>query len=132
MRRPAFQVKFPDAESRSKYCPGFCMYTLPMDVKIFTLLAALQVGAALAQAPASNSCESLKGLSLPDASVTLAEARPNGSYTVTGLGMPPYTGGGPADRSVRLPSHCRVVATIKPTADSDIRVEFWLPANGWN
>ena len=109
------------------------MYTRLMDVKIFTLLAALQIGAALAQARDSNSCESLKGLSLPDASVMLAEARPNASYTVTGLGMPPYTGrGGPADRSVRLPGHCRVVAAIKPTADSDIRVDLWLPANGWN
>jgi feruloyl esterase len=109
------------------------MYTRLMDVKILALLAALQIGAALAQAPASNSCESLKGLSFPDASVMLAEARPNASYTVTGPGMPPYTErGGPADRSVRLPGHCRVVAAIKPTADSDIRVELWLPANGWN
>src|SRR5262249_17260214 len=27
---------------------------------------------------------------------------------------------------------CRVTATIKPTSDSDIRVEVWLPATNWN
>ena len=31
-----------------------------------------------------------------------------------------------------LPAFCRVAATIKPTSDSDIKVEVWLPASGWN
>ncbi len=31
-----------------------------------------------------------------------------------------------------LPAFCRVAATIKPTADSDIKMEIWLPASGWN
>ena len=32
----------------------------------------------------------------------------------------------------RLPSFCRVQAVARPTADSDIRIEVWLPAEGWN
>ena len=32
----------------------------------------------------------------------------------------------------KLPSFCRVSGSIKPTADSDIRFEVWLPAERWN
>jgi feruloyl esterase len=31
-----------------------------------------------------------------------------------------------------LPAFCRVVATARPTADSSIGIEVWLPASGWN
>jgi feruloyl esterase len=31
-----------------------------------------------------------------------------------------------------LPAFCRVLATLTPTSDSDIKVEVWLPATGWN
>ena len=30
------------------------------------------------------------------------------------------------------PAFCRVALTSKPTADSDIKIEVWLPASGWN
>ncbi|MEI9964916.1 MAG: tannase/feruloyl esterase family alpha/beta hydrolase [Caulobacteraceae bacterium] len=32
----------------------------------------------------------------------------------------------------RLPAFCRIEATLKPSPDSDIKVEVWLPARGWN
>ena len=32
----------------------------------------------------------------------------------------------------RCPPFCRVAVTSKPTADSDIKIEVWLPASGWN
>ena len=31
-----------------------------------------------------------------------------------------------------LPAFCRVVAEAKPTADSDIKIEVWMPLAGWN
>ncbi|OYX06871.1 MAG: feruloyl esterase [Sphingomonadales bacterium 32-68-7] len=31
-----------------------------------------------------------------------------------------------------LPEFCRVQATLTPTSDSDIKVEVWLPTDGWN
>jgi len=31
-----------------------------------------------------------------------------------------------------VPAFCRVVATAKPTADSAIKIEVWLPLTGWN
>ena len=31
-----------------------------------------------------------------------------------------------------LPAHCRVAAVLKPSADSQIEMEVWLPSEGWN
>jgi feruloyl esterase len=31
-----------------------------------------------------------------------------------------------------LPSFCRVAVTLKPSADSDIKMELWMPAANWN
>ena len=40
-----------------------------------------------------------------------------------GRGVPPFSA---------LPAFCRVAATLKPSASSDIRMEAWLPIAGWN
>ena len=31
-----------------------------------------------------------------------------------------------------MPAFCRVAATLTPSKDSDIKIEVWLPASGWN
>ena len=31
-----------------------------------------------------------------------------------------------------LPAFCRVAATLKPSSDSEIKIEVWLPAANWN
>ena len=31
-----------------------------------------------------------------------------------------------------LPPFCRVAATLTPSSDSDIKIEVWLPVQGWN
>jgi hypothetical protein len=38
----------------------------------------------------------------------------------------------PASFYKQLPAFCHVTALAKPTTDSDIRIEVWLPAAGWN
>jgi feruloyl esterase len=43
-----------------------------------------------------------------------------------GRGGPP-----PPDYTV-LPAFCRIGATLKPTTDSEIRIEVWMPLTGWN
>jgi feruloyl esterase len=40
-----------------------------------------------------------------------------------GRGIPPFSA---------LPAFCRVAATLKPSAASDIHMELWLPIAGWN
>ena len=77
----------------------------------------------------AQSCESLSNLKLPDTTITIAQSVEVGAFT------PPagtVTAPGPAANYKDLPAFCRVTATIKPTADSDIKVEVWMPRAGWN
>jgi feruloyl esterase len=74
---------------------------------------------------AAASCESLSSLTLPNTTITLAQTVPAGGFTA------PTTGGAGAQLT-NLPAFCRVAATLRPSSDSDIKVEVWLPASGWN
>ena len=56
----------------------------------------------------------------------MAQVVPAGQFSPQG------EGGSGANPYKKLPDFCRVAATIKPTSDSDIKVEVWLPVNGWN
>lgn len=38
----------------------------------------------------------------------------------------------PVAAAAELPAYCRVAATLRPTDDSDIKMEVWLPEEGWN
>lgn len=70
-------------------------------------------------------CESLAALALPETTITVAKAEPAGTFTPTQLHLP----GHPLEN---LPAFCRVAGEIKPTKDSDIKFELWMPASGWN
>lgn len=67
-------------------------------------------------------CETLARLALPHTTIHLAETVSTGRFA------PP--GGGAALDG--LPSFCRISATARPSADSNIRIEVWLPSSGWN
>jgi feruloyl esterase len=82
-------------------------------------------------AAASTPCESLTKLALPHATVTLAQAVAAGQLTLPAGAMPAFPGF-PAPNFGKLPAICRVAATLKPTSDSDIKIEVWLPSTGWN
>ena len=93
--------------------------------------------AAAAAAPATT-CESLQSLSTPQVSVTV-QAMPSGPFVAPGAaaapaapraGGPGRAGGAPA--AAALPAHCRVTLVLKPTADSKINAELWLPTENWN
>jgi feruloyl esterase len=90
---------------------------------VFLLLLAFQSTASAAP------CESLSGLKLADTTITLAQSVEAGKFVVAAAGG---RGGGGANPYADLPAFCRVTATIKPSSDSDIKVEVWLPASGWN
>jgi feruloyl esterase len=71
-----------------------------------------------------GSCESLASLTLANVTITKAEAVAAGGFTIpAGRG-----GGGVSD----LPAFCRVAATLTPSTDSNVKMELWLPAFGWN
>ena len=72
-------------------------------------------------------CDSLKSLSLPDATIDSVQLVAAGAFTQPG-GRAGRGGNAFAD----LPAFCRVALTAKPSSDSDIKIEVWLPAENWN
>ncbi len=81
-------------------------------------------GVLVAPISAAEACESLTSLMLPHTTVTLAQM-------VAAGGFAGPDGTTPA-AAKKLPAFCRVAATLRPSNDSDIRMEVWMPASGWN
>ncbi len=78
---------------------------------------------------ADDSCDRLAGLKVPNAAITLAQTVAAGSFN----GPPePFSGVDVSALYKSLPAFCRVTAEAKPTQDSDIKIEIWLPTSGWN
>jgi feruloyl esterase len=70
----------------------------------------------------ARTCESLLELAAPMASITVAKTVETVAFTPTA-----------SSETLRgLPSFCRVILKLSPSADSDIGVEIWLPTSGWN
>lgn len=67
----------------------------------------------------------MKGLQLPKVEITSAASVPAGSFASS---VPTVKG----TISVALPAHCVVKAVARPTSDSEIGIEIWLPAKNWN
>ena len=98
-------------------------------MKISAMTCTVWVLACLSAEPAfAASCDSLAALALKDTTITMAQLVPAGQFSAPGARQ--AVGG--ANPYKDLPEFCRVAATLKPTSDSDIKVEVWLPANGWN
>lgn len=68
------------------------------------------------------SCDAIKDLKLPDTTITMSERVNSGAVVVPTLNLPLR----------RLPIFCRVVAVLRPTADSEINFEVWMPESRWN
>jgi feruloyl esterase len=76
-----------------------------MTLHLFAFLTAASIVGA-----APLPCENLTSLNLPKVTITLAQAVAAGT----------------------VPAYCRVAATLKPSEDSDIKMEIWMPTSGWN
>jgi feruloyl esterase len=70
-------------------------------------------------------CESLKTIAITNATITGADKIGPGQFNPPGTART-------AAAFTDLPAFCRVTATLKPTSDSDIKIEVWLPASRWN
>ena len=99
-------------------------------IMIATLLSPLQPAVVHASASQAKpmACEALARVQLPGATITKAERVEAGAFVTPPL---PDRLPGTADYTT-LPAFCRVAATASPTADSAIKFEVWLPAQGWN
>jgi hypothetical protein len=89
----------------------------------FTLYAA--AGLFASPTLAAQSCESLSNLKLPHTTISMAVSVPAGAFK--------RPDAPPANRStMNLPAFCRVAGVIRPSDDSDIKFEVWMPAENWN
>src|SRR3954447_6726141 len=71
-------------------------------------------------------CPSLATLSLRATTITKAEPVAAGAFTL------PNQNPAQPNPYGQLPAFCRVAAIIRPTSDSEIKIEVWHPADGWN
>jgi feruloyl esterase len=85
--------------------------------------------AALAAPTGGSVCENLAKASLPNVTINSAETVAAGTFA-----PPPSPGPFKPNMALfqSLPSFCRVMATLTPSSDSDIKIEVWLPSSGWN
>src|SRR5262245_50088533 len=72
-------------------------------------------------------CEALAQVTLTNGTVLSAQPVAAGAFT-----PPPQANPAAAAAFATMPAFCRVIAKMTPSADSDIRVEVWLPQSGWN
>src|SRR5258708_3146166 len=70
----------------------------------------------------AESRESLSKLASPTVSITLANTIDSGTFMPLGT----------TTSFPHLPASCRITASLKPTSDSDIRIEVWLLIADWN
>ena len=99
-------------------------------IALLTTIAAISGSAWAAGIP----CDAIAKVKLPNAEITTAILVEKGAFT------PPANrgggGGGNAAAAQKiyaaLPAFCRVTASLHPTSDSDIKMEVWMPVQGWN
>ena len=85
-------------------------------ILIAVLVAIMGHGVAIA-ARVGQTCENLRAVKLDGMTVTLAERVAAGAEA----------------RYPKLPAFCKVSATLRPTSDSEIKIEVWMPEGpAWN
>ena len=75
-------------------------------------------------------CAELKNIELERATITSAVDVAAGLFKPANAPANPPAQSGPPSKPI--PQHCRVTMVLKPTADSNINVELWLPTDSWN
>ena len=117
--------------------PGCCAFLCVVSAVLLASTASAQEpGTPAVSGPASSSpasassaaCAALAKLSLPHTRIDSAAIVAAGAFSlhIVGRTIPDPEG------YKRLPAFCRVTATLTPSADSDIKIEVWLPVAGWN
>ena len=95
-------------------------YRRVLPLVVIALLATRAGASDVALARAS--CVGLTSLTIPDVTITSATEVPAG----------PFNPGGGARGGSMVPAFCRVVAVARPSADSNINLEIWIPTIAWN
>ena len=95
--------------------------TARLSAAVAVALAPL-IGQAVTPAAPGTSCSNLAALTIPNITIKSANPIAAGPFSPTAAATP-----------MTLPAFCRVEATARPTSDSDIKFEVWIPpADAWN
>jgi len=81
------------------------------------------------QSVGATTCESLTTLSLPNTTIATAQIIPAGTFIPP---PSPYGSDAPPANYKNISTFCRVTAEIRPSPDSSIKIEVWMPMTGWN
>ena len=100
-----------------RFVPFFVELKMKRVVQAVAALALLVLVAPLW----ASDCAGMQAVRLAHTTIVRAEIVSAGSFTPDG-GKP----------LTDLPPFCRVTAVAKPSDDSDIVIEIWMPASGWN
>jgi hypothetical protein len=97
---------------------------------VLVALVLASAGLARGEEGETSRCGALAAQALAGAKVTSAGIVAAGAFTPPPAASPWLVG----DPSVYkgVPAFCRVIAEARPSADSAIAIEVWLPARGWN
>ena len=93
---------------------------------MFRAMTFAAVAMAIPSLSGAATCDSLKSVTLPDATIDSVQVVAAGTFTAPGAR------GGRGNAMADLPAFCRVAITSRPSSDSDIKIEVWLPAENWN
>lgn len=77
---------------------------------------------------AATPCESMASITLPNTTITVAVEVAAGKFL-------PAEGNARARNAgtyAGLPAFCRVAGVIRPSSDSNVKFEVWMPLQGWN
>ena len=92
-------------------------------VPLAVLIASCFMSTTVLVAAEGTPCEKLTELTIPKVEIQSASMVTAGSFTPQGRAASPLA----------VPPFCRVIALAKPTSDSDIQFEIWIPpAAAWN
>ena len=101
-----------------------------------SVLPASAAGGGMGTGAPVTPCGALAKLSLPEATILAAESVAAGEYRLPAQmqGLFGRSGMNVAGRTDfgSNPAFCRVAATLRPSRDSNINIEVWLPLSGWN
>ncbi len=92
-------------------------------VPVLLFAATLATGNLLA-----GTCEGIASLKLSDTTITIARIVPAGEFS----GAENAATASQAAEFRKLPAFCRVQGVIRPSSDSNIDFEVWMPISGWN
>jgi feruloyl esterase len=98
-----------------------------------TVSAFLFAISACAQLMVAAPCESLISLKPPNTTITFAQIVSAGAFTPPSPFPSPGSRGGMTIVAAKdLPAFCRVAAVTRPSTDSEINFEVWMPTGNWN